>query len=313
MPTLPRASSNCLNCGAAIADARFCSACGQENVPPLHSTRELARHYAEDAFSLDNRLLRTLALLVGRPGRLTTEYLAGRRQHYVRPLRLYLLASIAFFASVGLRFDPSRVVPAETAAASADSTLAAPPLREGGGSHIEELEGGGFRVELDDNASAKVDLGLLGELAFLPVVGPRLAAREAELERMDPNQLLQLGLSALMRHAPKAIFLLAPMTGLVLKLLYIRRSRYYVEHLIFALHWHALIFVVLLVILLNPWTPLDVCLVLLTPLYLLFALRHVYRQSWWRTIFKHQLVLWSYVPGSVVAVLCLTLLSALTL
>jgi hypothetical protein len=150
-------------------------------------------------------------------------------------------------------------------------------------------------------------------LAFLPVIGPRLAAREAELERMDPRQLIRLGLVELMRHAPKAIFLLAPMTALVLKLLYFRRSRFYLEHLIFALHWHALIFVILLVILFNPWTPLDVALALCTPLYLLFALRHVYRQSWPRSVLKHQIVMWSYLPGGAVALAFLTFLSALTL
>ena len=316
MPKARPESSHCLNCGTLLAAARYCSECGQEHVAPLHSTRDLLQQYAEDAFSLDNRLLRSLGLLVGRPGRLTTEYLAGRRQRYIRPLRLYLITSIAFFASVGLRFDPIAVVGEEDASASADSSgvsTVPPALERDGGSHVEQLEDGSLRVQLDDGAQASIDLDLLGELAFLPVIGPRLAAREAELESMDPRQLLRLGLVELMRHAPKAIFLLAPMTALVLKLLYFRRSRFYLEHLIFALHWHALIFVILLVILFNPWTPLDVALAVLTPLYLLFALRHVYRQSWPRSLLKHQLVMWSYLPGSAVAFAFLTLLSAFTL
>jgi hypothetical protein len=140
-----------------------------------------------------------------------------------------------------------------------------------------------------------------------------LVQRQAELERMEPQQLLRLGLSALMRHAPRAIFLLTPMTALVLKLLYFRRSRSYVEHLIFTLHWHSFIFAVLLVMLFNPLTAIDAGLMLLTPLYLLLAQRRVYSQGWIRTCCKHQLVLWSYFPGAIVILILLTILAALTL
>jgi hypothetical protein len=40
----------------------------------------------------------TLALLALQPGKLTVEYLAGRRQRYIIPLRLCLTASFLFFA-----------------------------------------------------------------------------------------------------------------------------------------------------------------------------------------------------------------------
>jgi hypothetical protein len=317
MPQPRLDASNCLNCGQAIGGGRYCEACGQEHISPLHPTRELLGQYMEDAFSLDNRLWRTTSTLLTRPGRLTAEYLSGRRQRYIRPLRLYLLASIVFFACFGLRFDPDSVLRESQGGATADSTAsstdvsAASPAADG--SQVERLEDGRVRVQFDESTRGSVDLNLLSELAFLPVIGPRLAAREAELERMDPRELFRLGLVELMRHAPKAIFLLAPMTALVLKLLYLRRSRYYVEHFIFALHWHSLLFVVLLAILFNPWWLADLVLALLTPVYLLLALRHVYRQSWPRTLVKHQLVLWSYLPGSIVVFACLAFLSALTL
>ena len=36
-------------------------------------------------------------VLLTRPGKLTNDFNAGRRMRYMHPLRLYLLASIAFF------------------------------------------------------------------------------------------------------------------------------------------------------------------------------------------------------------------------
>ena len=50
-----------------------------------------------DYFGFDGKLWRTLAPLATRPGLLTNEYLRGRRNHYVRPVRLYLTASLALF------------------------------------------------------------------------------------------------------------------------------------------------------------------------------------------------------------------------
>ena len=50
---------------------------------------EFVGHYV----ALEGTLWRTLGLLLRHPGRLTREYLDGRRRRYVLPLRLYLTAS----------------------------------------------------------------------------------------------------------------------------------------------------------------------------------------------------------------------------
>ena len=101
----------CRNCGAVpLAQTplpRFCAQCGQERTlhPPtvIEFVHEFVGHYV----ALEGPLWRTLGLLVARPGRLTREYLAGRRRRYVLPLRLYLSASFLFF--VVLKLIPSAV------------------------------------------------------------------------------------------------------------------------------------------------------------------------------------------------------------
>ena len=60
-----------------------------------------------EAFELDSRLIRTLKLLLFRPGALAVEFSNNRRASYVSPIRLYLFVSILFFffLSIGAEFD----------------------------------------------------------------------------------------------------------------------------------------------------------------------------------------------------------------
>src|SRR5210317_1561489 len=51
----------------------------------------------EDFLDLDSRLMRTLKPLLLHPGKLTRDYLDGRRFRYTPPLRLYIFSSMAFF------------------------------------------------------------------------------------------------------------------------------------------------------------------------------------------------------------------------
>lgn len=90
------ADAACENCGTVLR-GRFCHACGQAAERPTTTVRGFVRQGAADLTSLDSRILRTLGLLLARPGRLTREYLDGRRIRYTQPLQLYLGAAAAFF------------------------------------------------------------------------------------------------------------------------------------------------------------------------------------------------------------------------
>jgi hypothetical protein len=82
---------HCLNCGAALA-GDFCQSCGQ-------SARSLRRPFwaligesLETLFALDGRVARTVPALMLRPGRVSRDYLDGRRARFIQPFRLYVLA-----------------------------------------------------------------------------------------------------------------------------------------------------------------------------------------------------------------------------
>ena len=88
-----------------------------------------------------------------------------------------------------------------------------------------------------------------------------------------------------------------PLFAFILKILYIRQKRFYIEHLVYALNIHAFfyiaaILVVLISIGLNSWIPgtpqvlLTIFLSLLVFVQIFLSIRRVYRQSWFMTMFK---------------------------
>ena len=97
-------TKECENCGASLT-GQFCAECGQEITSNIRYFGTVILHLLDDIFSFDSRASRTLLPLVLKPGFLTQKYFAGKRVHYVPPLRLYLFISIIFFLSLKLFTD----------------------------------------------------------------------------------------------------------------------------------------------------------------------------------------------------------------
>ncbi|MGA0606698.1 DUF3667 domain-containing protein [Phenylobacterium sp. VNQ135] len=92
----------CTDCGAEI-HGRFCSSCGQ----PAHLHRTLL-HLGEEVLHgvmhFDSRFWRTVPLLAFRPGRLTREWVHGKRTRYVSPMAMFLFTMFVLF--MGLSYFP---------------------------------------------------------------------------------------------------------------------------------------------------------------------------------------------------------------
>ena len=88
--------------------AGFCSSCGQSVREISRPWLGFAREALNELVDLDGRMIRTLRLLLIRPGFLSREYLDGRRAAYTPPIRMYLLISLAFFFVLPL------ILPAES-------------------------------------------------------------------------------------------------------------------------------------------------------------------------------------------------------
>lgn len=113
-----------------------------------------------------------------------------------------------------------------------------------------------------------------------------LQRKLAQVAHLPMRDAMISVLRDLLEFAPHMVFLLLPVFAFILKLLYIRRSRFYAEHFVFALHVHAFVFVMFTVMFILPWDWINGLLTLWIAVYVWLALRRVYRQGWFRTTVK---------------------------
>jgi hypothetical protein len=303
---------------------RYCMGCGQRQGESLLTVRALLADLLEDVFALDGRLPRTLGGILFRPGHLTREYAAGRIARYVRPFKLYLASSIIFFLALSIffKFDiPHEVtgnfpMPAGIAATAPEETDVAPTAGEP--DNIEQAQS----VEAQRGTEGAAVTTETAEVAGLTAVSePRARQQRSLFERVvkpfvekasgDPNEAARRLLDRMLDDAPKAVFVLLPIFALFLKILYIRRRRLYVEHLIFVLHAHTFGFLLATPLLLIPDSWPTGLLWFSLPAYLLWAMKRVYGQSWPRTIFKFFVFGWAYFISVVATLVTVTIVAAL--
>ena len=89
-------SAHCRNCNTPLLGS-YCHICGQKELNFQRPFYSLMVEALRETLDVDGRLARTLGTLIVKPGVLTQSYLAGRRQQYTPPLRLYLVVSLLFF------------------------------------------------------------------------------------------------------------------------------------------------------------------------------------------------------------------------
>lgn len=91
----------CPNCGE-LRPGHHCAWCGQNDRDYRRSSWSLIADFFRETFELDSKLLRTLKLLLLKPGRLSAEFSRNRRASYVSPVRLYLFASVIYLFAISL-------------------------------------------------------------------------------------------------------------------------------------------------------------------------------------------------------------------
>lgn len=325
--TAPASVLRCLNCDTPLS-GRFCVECGQPNhtvVAPLWETIE---EFFGNHFGLDTKFFHSVIPLLLRPGFLTREYCAGRRERYIKPLRLYLFSSILFFFCaawlIPTQFADSvtngGAVPtigtaqrnnAQTQLNHAIAQINADPgLGPGQKAALTALlqhqstkpdgNPAAPRASTTSTGAAKSPASAgAGESAFTRHVVERIGKIKSNPQEFS-RQLLY-------HTIPKAMFLFLPLVALLLTLLYLRRRHLYMEHLIFTLHVHALFFLVLLTGLivsavgrhfLWPAAVDDAASEVLKwylLIYLFLAMRNFYQQSWFKTAIKFCLMISGYM------------------
>lgn len=93
-----RKSSSCPNCGYTLDKVyNYCPNCGQDNNDNNVTFSTLVSDFFSTYFSFDSKFAHSFKPFFLRPGRLTLEYVNGKRAHFAHPLRLYLIVSLFYF------------------------------------------------------------------------------------------------------------------------------------------------------------------------------------------------------------------------
>ena len=264
----PRAEVECANCGRRFIGG-YCPDCGQAVEAPRRPVGAILRDFLGTALSFDTRFWRTVKPLMFRPGLLTREYFAGRRARYVPPLRLYVFSAVVFFAVMAAtNGGPMRVV--ERSELERETTVG------------WMVDPGAVERELVIADEARET----GSSGFERWLGERLERIQRRPDAFN---------AAMIDAFSYGHFLTLPLFALILWIFW--RRRYYVEHLVLGMHFHAFALLVGAVMVaafaatdLDPDGPaagiaMSAWLLALGG-YLYATARRVYGGRWWAVVLR---------------------------
>ncbi len=251
-----RKEKNCLNCGQLVEE-RFCAHCGQENTESRQPFYFLFTHFFEDFTHYDGQFWKTIRYLLFSPGKLTNEYLAGKRQQYVAPVKLYIFISfVAFFVPTLFpesHSDSDRVkvssneVKKQNLVETSDSSLtenvendSLPAVLQINSEKIHS------KASYDSmaNASGKVLYKLIK-----PVVHKYYDLRN---NGDDMKEIGEKFTESFVHTLPKALFVYLPLFAFLLWLFHNKKKWWFFDHGIFTLHFFSfLLLFIFLMRLLN--------------------------------------------------------------
>lgn len=332
----------CPNCHTPFAKSGdFCYNCGQKFTDGKMTVREMLHEFSEAIFNVDSKIFRTLGALFI-PGKLTNQYFKGRHKRYVHPLRLFFVLAVLHFAVLSIasfseleKFFINLVDGQKKNAYQADfmNDLDSAQLyvyKSLGKKRMLEQAFDTLHAHLKDTRSDSTGLGyikLRNDWQLEPVtvrISNRDLVEMPEKEFFETYKIeglagqLQIWQTAkIMRQGGSftqfllgkliwMVLLMMPALGLILKLLYIRRRRLFVEHLVFSFHYHAFAFLIMSIGLLIPilrglednwsnvagWISLSFPIIMI---YLFVAMRKVYQQGFFKTFIKYSVLNFSYL------------------
>ena len=231
---------------------------------------------AENLFHFEGKFFVTVAWLLVKPGRITLEFLAGRRASQLNPLRFYIFVSVMFFLGLSLLnhghlIDLSRKKVEDiqldlTRQAQEVKTLSEDftpeekaELARRIGEAAAEHEGKFDRTAIADAIRAARATHPAANPAPAKTVTAQAGHTKVSIDqstgfgrnllhKFSSGELSLMAIWEAIEHrVPTLLFLGVPLFALFLKVFYLRSGKFYVEHLIFSLHLHTWFFLVIMV------------------------------------------------------------------
>jgi hypothetical protein len=298
--------THCPNCNQPLAAKdRYCRNCGQSTRNLKVPFKHLVLEAIEGVLHVDNNIFRTVGALLFKPGLLTKEFIAGRRKKFVPPVRLYIFISFIFF--LVLTINPGHIQINDSGKESAaeaqnfiDSEAYNQSVLSLNGLKTEELKG------LND---AQIDSVMTAKEIERTWFNRFMARRLARIGNSNPEEFrhqTHKGVSYMM-------FFLMPVFGWLIYLFYNKKANYYLDCLIFSVHFHCFVFVLLLLYKISEWfisySELTLVVLGLIYIYLTLASRGIFGQSWIKTLIKTLAILLIYSFLTIISLVFVIILS----
>ena len=313
----------CANCETPLVGT-YCHACGQLAEDFHKSIWKLFREALESFFHLDGRLARTLPHLIVRPGRLTRDYLDGKRAFQVPPLRTFLVILLLTFvvgqcalssgANETVReagdsaANPASALDQARAEIAADETMTEEERRVAEAALERNWGGivGGISALQDANQIVEEEAANPDDRENAAAFRNWVSVR-AEAIRAEPGRFaLILGV-----WAQRVVMMMLPVSALILACLFFwRREVFLFDHLIFSMH--SLSFQLLLItasfLLAMGVGPVAWNLLWLAPVHLFVHMREAYTSGTVATLLRMSVLFTATVAvGSMMMILWLFL------
>lgn len=308
----------------------FCHSCGQKDDDYRRPLLTLSNEFLGDVFQWDSRVLRSIIPFLFMPGTLTRAYMRGRRQQFISPLRLYLVISIVFFIVLGVSDraifgfagpEPRNLVE-DFPNIVADLEGVAPEYLD----YIPDERTFGQQVSF----SMFINPDTMTTAPSIPVdnVEEFLGGSESGLQTFNRLRPYLIGYNQAMADprilnqvmhdgVPLLMVVLVPFFALIMGGLYVRRRVWFIDHLVFSLHYHSFLFAVLLLMLgLARFADMTFrgagaigFFLALMGIYLFVAMLRTYRGGIFRTALKFLILGSVYVNVFLVALFIYTAIS----
>ena len=300
----------CLNCETALQEAEnFCPTCGQENHQINRPLTQLWKELLEGILNIDSRFFHTVKSLFTKPGKLTKDFNEGKRRYHLPPIRIYLFASLMFFLfqSIEKEFsiDTDQAIKESFVKNPADST----------------------KLNLGFNAIQLTNQEVI-DLAYMePEQLDSFLIRQEMVPNFFNRKIVQQGSRVINGNTRAlfdqfyhfislAMFFLMPLFGWLLFLFYKKQKKFFIEHLIFSVHYHSTAFLLLTLVSLATFLPKGFPNI--SPLfefgvfiYLLISLKNVYQEPWGKTVLKFLGLLFIYGFCCLIALAIIAVLAVL--
>ena len=298
----------CLNCGTKLLDT-FCQHCGQKDIAKRQTLGELLTNFISSFWSYEGKFFKTIKFLIIKPGFLATEYNAGKRESYYHPARMYVFISFVFFLL--LTVLPSEDLKKSIVKADfSDEEEKGERMRDSIKSMVDSIktvskksDNSDFTIIGDHTTRKSYD----SAQAALPLskrhgwLMKRLSLRSIEINEKykgKSKEFINDFRNAFFDNFSKVLFWLLPFFALLLKLLYVRRDYFYSEHLVFSIYYYNFFYfagslqVIAGTVPFLQWATTFIGFWIV--LYLLFAMKRMYQQSWRKTILKYTIFFFSF-------------------